>query len=164
MSTNINNQSVIISNNSNTGQIANIVSSSSIMINLPKCFAPGLSIDGLYLPENVYATMSVANNSMFTRNDCIIPFESGVIMTFYVRDYNYFNTFVINDPTNRTKITVSCNNTNNNTVKSINWNTDQLNAVCEFNPISGEGSIVISWLYNRIVIVGTTPFFNKLAY
>jgi len=122
------------------------VSGSSITINIKECQAPSLSIDGLNLPNNMYSIISVAGIGDI------------VVMTLYVRNYDFFNTFTIRDFTNKTNITVSAS-ANNNIVKNINWNKKQLTAECAFDPHSN-GAIVINWQYNRFVIVSSNPFFR----
>lgn len=136
-------------------------------VNLPRCYAPGLSIDGLILPDNIYSIISVAGRGNPLGNTWDNPLSNPLnnswvnitVMTLYVRDYDCFNTFTICDPTNKTKITIGANMNGPNIIKRLDWNETQLNAECLFNPRSSD-SIEINWLYNKFVIVSTTPFFK----
>jgi hypothetical protein len=153
-----NNQNLIISSQRIGSPIINLSTPSSIVINLPECYAPSLSIDGLLLPNNIYCIINVTYEGQ--QNETIVK-RDGLVKTFtlYVRDYNDFNTFTITDPTGNTKFTIS-SNPNNNIIDKIEWNKQQLNVQCSFNPKS-QDMIVINWLYNRFTIVNTSTYFNK---
>lgn len=154
-----NNQNLIISSQRIRSPITNLSTPSSIVINLPECYAPSLSIDGLLLlPDNIYCVINITYAGQ--QNETRVK-RDGLVKTFtlYVRDYNDFNTFTIADPTNNTKFTIS-SNPNNNMVDKIEWNKQRLNVQCSFNPKS-QDVIIISWLYNQFTIVNTSTYFNK---
>jgi len=153
---NTNDQSaMIISNNSLSGSATNISSPSSIILQLPNCNAPNVSIDNLLLPTNKFADPPKDTYITMDTSDLTEKFNTTVYLP------NNFDTLTLSDQAGNTTITISQSVDSLNLIKEVVWTQNSLKVICEFNPQS-QSKIKLSWEDCTIYFVLSQPGFTRL--
>lgn len=146
---------MIILNNSLSGSATNISSPSSIILDLPNCNAPSISIENLSLPSNDFASPPKDTYITMDTSDLTKKFNTTVYLP------NNFDTLTLTDQAGNTTITISQSSDTLNLIKEVVWTKNSLRVICEFNPES-QSKIKLSWEDCTIYFVPSRPGFTRL--